>query len=495
MKNKKNISSILFCIAGALIVSCATTKDSYKEVDSAVVNHNYAQAIRAIETDSASDKPRIYPKNSEVLLHLDKGILEHYEQQFEASFTDLETAEEKIDQFRAASITESAATFISNDNVATYQGEDYEDVYDSVFNALNNYHLGRTEQARVEARQINEKLSQLIAQAEAQGKQVQSYASGQFKGFSMPEEIVKSAGPVQFNNSALGNYLSMVLLRERSEAQAAGKQITEAYLASPNIYGEAGKLPAELQNGADAELKVPAGKGRLNVLAFTGLSPLKMEEKLMIPLAPLNYILVAVNAASAAAGKPIPPEVSTSLLTSFATMSFNIAYPRMADTPRNADINRVKVEIQGQEPFELFMLEDMGRVATETFKTKQNLILTKAFIRSLGKTVTAVVGLAAAEIAASQAKDIKEQLAAKSLLTAAKPLVNAALASTEAADTRMARYLPNQAYVGGINLDPGDYGVKITYYNNNGQQIGAPFTKTVTVKEGQPNIIEAVNLQ
>jgi hypothetical protein len=95
----------------------------------------------------------------------------------------------------------------------------------------------------------------------------------------------------------------MVLMRDyASGSKTFVEQITTAYKNSPNVYGDASNLPAELQSGAAAELNVPAGKARLNVVAFTGLSPLKTEEKLAIPLTGLAFLSAYIGTIASASG-------------------------------------------------------------------------------------------------------------------------------------------------------------------------------------------------
>jgi hypothetical protein len=65
---------------------------------------------------------------------------------------------------------------------------------------------------------------------------------------------------------------------------------------------------------------------------------------------------------------------------------------------------------------------------------------------------------------------------------------------SEAADTRMSRYLPDKAYIGGINLDPGVYSVIINYYSGNDLITGVEY-RDVTVSQNGLNLLESVNLR
>jgi len=472
----------------ALSIGCATgSKGVYGPIDNAVLKGEYPKAVSDIQADSENKTPKIYPKLNDVLYNLDKGTLEHYASQYQDSFANLEAAEQLISEYQSASVTQAAASLLTNDNAKTYAGEAYEDVYDSVFNALNNYHLGNIQNAQVEARQINEKLAALQTKADASAKQVQDYGGQTIKGFELPEAVQgkKDEPPAKFSNSALGNYLSMVLLRGKSESSAAQKQIALAYTAAPNVYTN--PVPASIAD----ELNVPEGKARLNVLAFTGLSPIKQAQTVDIPLVGLSYLtLYITNIAMALPNAKgfDAATISANLALTMAPMQMRLSYPVMG-TPRSAGANDITVEIEGQDPVKLELLEDMGKVITETFNVGLPAVKSKTFIRSLIKTGGAVAGLTVAQVAADKESDFKKKLALKSAVTAATVIVNEALKASEAADTRMARYLPNKAFVGGITLDPGTYKVKVKV----GGQI--VFDKSVEVQADQPNIVEAVSLK
>jgi len=468
----------------ALCTGCATgSKGNYGPIDSAVAKADYSKAVADIQTDSASDKSKIYPKLNDVLYNLDKGTLEHYAGQYKESFENLEAAEQLIKEYQTKSITEGAASLLTNDNAKTYAGEAYEDVYDSVFNALNNYHLGNISNAQVEARQINEKLAALQSKADAAAKQAQAAGSDKIKGFELPEQV-KNTKPAKFSNSALGNYLSMVLLRGKSESSAAQKQIALAYSEAPGVYTQ--PVPASVAD----ELNVPDGKARLNIIGFTGLSPVKKAETVDIPLTGLAYLSAYISLLAQglpAASGISASEISANLALTLAGMDMRLSYPAMGD-PRAAGADRIVVEVEGQPPVTLELLEDIGKVMTETFNVGLPAIKAKTFIRSLTKTAAAVAGFTVAQTAADKEQDIKKKIALKSGIKVANVAVNAALKSSEAADTRMARYLPNKAFIGGITLDPGTYKVKVSI----GGKVA--FDNSVEVKAGQPNIIEAVSL-
>jgi hypothetical protein len=229
------------------------------------------------------------------------------------------------------------------------------------------------------------------------------------------------------------------------DARIDMEELKAAYQLAPKVY--ANPLPASL----DEELSVPRGMGRLNVIAFTGLSPVKEEENIVIPL-------------------PYPAP------NNFA----RIALPRMLSRP--SMIRTIEIVLDGGEWFELEMLENMSAVAEETFKSRHSLIVLKSIARSVLKA-TASAGFAKA------AEDKVEGLGA--IIGLFGKVVSEA---TEKADTRTAWYFPACAFVGGINLEPGTYSVTINYYGTSGL-LGTDRQENVLVRENKLNLTEFICLK
>ncbi|WP_228378715.1 hypothetical protein, partial [Treponema endosymbiont of Eucomonympha sp.] len=128
------------------LFSCATLPSAYKGVDAAVKTGAFDAAVGEIAAKQTPPKGKnkpettLYPEKNRVLLYLDRGMLEHYAGDYEASYADLSEAEREIEEAYTKSVTQSLASYAANDNAKDYAGEDYEDIYVNIFNALNAYH-------------------------------------------------------------------------------------------------------------------------------------------------------------------------------------------------------------------------------------------------------------------------------------------------------------------------------------------------------------------
>jgi uncharacterized protein len=455
VKTKKRLRAFNILLLAFSVLSCATSSKNYKEIDHSVDQANYTAAVDTIVKRQDSRKV-IYSQKNAIMLFLDKGLLEHYAGNYSASSLDLQNAERLIEEAYTKSISEGFFSYILNDNVKEYPGEDFENIYLNVFNALNYYNRNDIEGALVEIRKLSNssgKLEMLARRYEYKDPKT---------GASLDDMVTKETGvsslpdvkSVNFSNSALARYLGALFYQadgNEDSSRIEFDQVYRAYSTNRNIYS--GAVP----NAVEAARNIPEGMARLNIISFTGLSPIK-EEKIIIHYLPFQHPILQIAA-------------------------FKI--PVM--TRRPSVINRIEVEIEREadetKKFDLELLEDIGGVIEETFNAHYSNILLKTYIRTIIKYVVA-------DVAAMTAINDENYLAGLAIALGAR----AAMDASEKADIRMSRYLPDKAYIGGINLDPGTYSVIIKYCNGNKVIYSDKFSD-VTVKNGELNLIQSVKLR
>lgn len=397
-----------------VFVSCATNHNAYAPIDAGVETGLYENALASINDENGAARKSIYTTKNEILLYLDRGMVNHYAGLYRESSEDFQIAEGLIEEAFTKSIGQSVGSYILNDNVKDYSGEDYEDLYINIFGALNYYHNGSIESALVEIRRLNEKLM-VLADKYEQAKDKVLESSNQVD----PDELPIEAS--NFSNSALARYLGMLFFRstgKNDDARIDYEELRRAFDLAPEVYTN------QIPSSVAGELSVPADKARLNIITFTGLSPVKQQETIVIPL-------------------PLP----------FPNNTARLSLPVMVDRP--SMVQNVEVVLDSGERFGLELMENMGAVARETFKSRRGLIVLKTTARSITK---AVVSAAAAGTASSK------QGSGMGLLIGA--IGKIASDASEQADTRLSRYFPNHALVGGINLDPGNYTVTVNFYGS-----------------------------
>jgi hypothetical protein len=486
--------------ASAVLFACASSPkgDAWKDIDAESSSGGYAAALAAIDKAQAAKKP-LYNEKNQISLELDKGLLEHYAGDAAASSADLEKAEGLIEEAFTKSVSQDVASYIANDNTKEYGGEEYEDIYLNVFNALNKYAQGDVENAAVEVRRITGKLVALqdkygteVVEKEGTsdtGATVGAVALTAFLNVGLntaaqaaglpgliipiPADLFVTKAPVRFIDSALARYISAIIYRAVGSLDSA-KQDLDGIKAAADREAAAVAAIGNDQFGAQPdtpiffnpaslaeELDVPADKGRLNIIAFAGRGPIKEEKVWDLDLTFFPYLQTLQSLAT-----------EKNRLT-----TGNLVLPRLIYQPSN--ITGVEVSIAGGEPVKLDLLEDIGAGMHAALGAKFKTTYAKTWIRS---TIKYAVVEIAGQIAGNKGAP---QLAVVAAVAGAKKGVDA----SERADVRGSRYFPAKAYVGGITLDPGDYDITVKF--NGGDTV----TKHVVVKASALNLVEAISLK
>jgi len=400
-----------------LSLSCASTKSSknqYIGINKKLISHDYAGALNQIE----SAKGKYYKEKEKALYYVDAGMLYHYNGNFEKSNNLLSKAESAFDELYTKSLSRGAASMLLNDNVLEYSGEDYEDVYLNVFKALNYVELNKFDDAFVEIRKINEKLSLLEQKHKKMANQYNS-SKDKKKDFT--------TGKNKFHNSALGRYLSMLLYRaegKMDDARIDKEKIDEAWQLQSQIYNFS---KPDLQNALTR-----TDKAKLNVIAFSGRAPDKKANTLYIHTE--KDLIVIGTTKENPRGKQ---NLNTLDLIDWDGVKkgyhFKFQLPFLKS--RNSNIGRIEVVIDGKTAADLQRIESIEKVALETFKIKEPLIYLKTITRTVLK------GLFAAKRKQEMEKKINNDL----LGFAARLATDAIVDATENADLRISSFFP--AYI------------------------------------------------
>ena len=148
--------TVCFLFFSICFTGCAPP-DFYRKINSKVRSDDYAGAIGEIQ----KNRKKYYPSKNTLLYFLDYGLLNHLAGNFTESNKSFENAKRIADDYFTKSITKEASTFLINDAMRPYYGEDFERALIYFFKAINYATLGETEGALVEARQLNHFLKTL----------------------------------------------------------------------------------------------------------------------------------------------------------------------------------------------------------------------------------------------------------------------------------------------------------------------------------------------
>lgn len=414
----------------------------YSSVDDAVKHAEYDSACEILE----KNKKYYYSKNDSVLYYLDQGLLRHFAADYESSNSYLSSAEKEIEQNFTKSVIQKIGQAVINDTVAEYSGETYEDIYTNIFMCLNYIHRNEFEDAMVEIRRFDNKMK-VVGMEYQDLINAQKQTLEQEYKYSGADSVDSS---VEFHNSAFARYLSMLLYRSQNDLNSAEidyKKIREAFSTQPSIYD------FSIPECIDGELCVPDDMARVNVICFTGRSPVKTEEVLRIPFDGAYYKLAL----------PVLSPVPSRIYSVQAVM-------------KNRETQKVYTA-------DLSALEKIDNIVEDTYKQHYAAMYTRALARSIGKSVTSgVFGAVSENNSDSMIGAIFAVLNLFSQVTTE---------ATERADVRICRYFPSLVSVCGVTVPDGVYDIAVNYYGRNNSLLHTHSVSNFEVKAGKLNLVES----
>ncbi len=158
---------ITLLLLGLLPLGCGLNmQHHYRKFRPQLLQRDFEAANAFIE----KRKKSYYGKKNRLLYYMDKAVVLHLEERYKESNAFLEKAKLAAEELWTESVSEQAAALLSTDNALSYQGEDFENVLVHYLGALNYIALGDLSAARVEARQVGQKLELLNGRYDADKK-------------------------------------------------------------------------------------------------------------------------------------------------------------------------------------------------------------------------------------------------------------------------------------------------------------------------------------
>jgi len=449
-----------FILIGIIIFAtgCASIRTNYEfygPILSDVQAGNFNEAAEKIKLAEINNE---YADKDRVMLHLDKGIIFHYQDNYEESNKEFEAAEDAIEELYTKSISKGVFSFLLNDNSLAYDGEVYEDLYINIFKALNYLHLNDFDGAYVETRRITNKLKELDVKLNQQINQLNSSDDSKF-------EI--SSVNLDYYNNVLANYLSFLIFRAEGEfdnSRISLEQLNEAWDTYPGVYNF-NKPKAVLDSNISSSVV-------LNVISFTGAGPVKEPVGARITTFD-DYIII-----SDPTSFHIQPIIIPGIKYGW---NFKFEFPQLLTY--SSAISRISVFANGKELGDLGLLENMNNVATKTFEADKSIIYFKTLTRALLKGIgTSALG-----------RTIKKETKGGILGDILTGIANAAVDATENADLRSWRTMPGYCYVGEFDIEEGTYNIDIKFYDNFNNEVLVTSYTDYKVRRGL-NLLESFYL-
>lgn len=429
----------LLVIFSFSIFSCASNVDLHSVFVQDIKNGNYEFVYSNLEQSSK----KFYSQHDDVLKMLDLGLLAHYSNFSKSSINYLNQAEKLIEENYSKSISQNISSYILNDNIIDYPGEDYEDIYVNLFKCLTFISEQNYESAFVEIRRFNNKLKTLSIKYQDKISEVKNHAK--IETVALDQDDFK----INFYDSVFARYLSMLLYLYEGDVDSAKidyNYLVSAFNTQKNLYNFS--FPKQIEEN----FYTPKDTLRINVIAFSGLSPRKKEES----ISSFYY------------GFKIGLPVMYNIKSEVSTIKL-IAINKNTKKSYKKDFEKI---------------ESISNIAVDTFKQKQSLIYAKSIARSLMKYgTTAVLGVA---------KENSENEGLLDFLYMTSLIVNQV---TEVADIRTSKYFPSNVYISGIDLPEGDYDIIVNYFSSNGNQLYTKVFENYNLSKNKLNLLEAVCLK
>ena len=381
----------------------------------------------------------VYEGKDAVLMNLEMGSANHFAGNYRESNQFFESAEYEIEDLFTKSIGRAIKSFLVNDNILAYDGEDYEDVYLNAFKTLNYIHLGDLEAALVESRRISYKLSQLNVRYNGLVK-----ALAEADTSKVDTDKWKS-GETNIQNSAMGHYLSTILYAKTGkldDARISYNNLVSSYRDQPSLARDNTPTASQLET-----LMNPASYNVL-VKVFSGRSPSKEQNDIRL------YF----------------DEIDTYLKYSLPELHLY-----------DSSVSSIRINVNGVEYTDkLETIEHLDLVAKEVYKVKEPIIYARTIVRASLK--------AAATNAAS--KEIEEEN--EFLGQAFNFLGKVAQEATEKADLRSWQTMPGKSHGTVLKLPAGTHTIEIEYLAKNGIVLHSEIQEVVVRSENDLALVESI---
>lgn len=411
--------------------------------------------------------PEVNKKGKDRLLFMmECGLMLHTAGDYETSNKVLLPAG-KLAQIIPISVTQEAASFLTNDRNSNYRGEDFEKVLVHVYLGINFLMMNKIDEARVEFMAVNNELS----------------------------KIKSEDGAARYKQNIMAKYLTAITFEIVGDLNKDDKDIEFAYIEYKQIHALNPELDMVKEDllrvskrlGYDddfAEWRKKFGRGysedpntgELITIFQSGRSAIKHSRGSLLKDPQMEPIIrVTVNTGNLTAGVTVAAVLVTLK---------NAENPIPKFVKRSNKVNSVRVAAGG-ESVNTIKLEDIETTAVKNLEDDYG----RLYKRVAGSIATKVVASLAAGIAAKKIVEQSKQLGqfAGLIGTAVGAGTGVALFSQMKPDLRCWHTLPANFQLGRMSIKPGKYKARFTLSGAAGNidQI----EKEVEIKKGEKTLV------
>ena len=408
----------LWFLAAALSVvgACGPVQDLYKSIDVSIANGDYASAAQDVrkQEDGYGDK-------SQVLYNLDLGLLYHYAGVPDSSTPRFFAAERLIQDLYTKSVSLAAASFVINDNLLPYEGEDFEKALINVFLALNYAEQGQGDEALVEARKVDLKLREISRQYEGKN----TYTEDAFIRY-IAGVLYESSGEINDAFISYRNSYETYKTYLTNYGTRAPSFLLDDLVRTATLMAFTEEAATYTEAGGKRFDRKAKPQGSLVVVCYVGKGPVKQQVTSKVSIPDADGII----------------------------HTFQIALPKFVPRYTGNRTYAIAVRNRGGVASQVSAVaevsENVTAIAGKTLQDRLGMI----YLKSGGR---AVLKFLAAEKAKAELK--KNDNSALNIFGSIA--IDLFISATEQADLRTWRTLPAEFHLARLDLDPGDYNLTV----------------------------------
>lgn len=430
-------SAILGIAALHLLAGCASYAGTMAKITLSTETGNYDQALQLLEKS-----PVASARKDRLLYFMEKGMLLHLNEEFQASNEAFEQAERTAEEFYGISVTNELQGALVNDTLMEYPGEDFERVLIHYVRSLNYLALGQRDEALVECRKSDNLLRQLSERLEGKNVYREDALARYLAGI-----LYESDGNA---NDAFIAYRVAYQLYQGDYATRYGVSPPPFLLADLARTARAAGLTDELEKyqplaatSAPGDNGIDGTSAELVLFFNNGWAPRKQRKDIYLPI-PASELILPV--------KLSVPE--------FRGRQPTVAYAR--------------VLVDGAEAGRSYLMEDIGAIAEKSLNDRIGRLVAKTVARVAAKQ-------AALEVTVRQIRKEHGETAA----ALARLGMQLTLNLTEAADIRSWQSLPWEVQLARIPISPGPHQISLELVNHHGRVVGEEDLGQISADPGE----------
>lgn len=460
---KKTVKAVVLSSAIAIVLaSCASTPKFNQEMyDAAYNSEDYATCAAMLEGKK--------PGNNAIKNSLDVNMLKYYADDYAGSGKGfVETKQQFQDVTAGMTPAKVMQAALVSEKSVEYSGPVYERILSYSMRAIDSIQLDAIDSAVGVMNDYTGTYKDIVETVVNQQKELEEAAEGKSDDVEKALEVYKKAGLT----IDLGQFTAPAKYKSSYETSPLMSYLGTVVYAANDDFDHAKDSSLMLKkDNADVDVadtvSVPAGKGRLEVLALSGTIG-KREE--------FATDLVAVGAVY---GIPV---------------MFKMTYPQFNAANANHSINAVEVTLSNGETKVASLVEDFDKAVEDDVKSKQAGAYARSLTRNIVKNSVAIGSVVAADITRQKAPNDMAKNIAEAAYTAAVialPKAMPLIIDAEKADVRQGEYFPHMASAAGFTVDAGTYTVTVKYLAKDNSVVAEKTIENVVVNNGKVSVTVA----